>query len=140
MMIPEYHTSKRCCHCHDIFYPETKKKKSPTKEKKEEPVETDATEEEKEEKKKRFTPLDASVYAVRACQRCRIVWNRDINAAWNMLSIFLYAQQHNGKIQPAFRPEEKLDEPSQKRKVNRKRLKPNASSAVGATLLTVPAN
>jgi hypothetical protein len=42
------------------------------------------------------------LYSVRICQNCRTIWNRDVNAAINMLELFRYGQSHGGARKPEF--------------------------------------
>jgi hypothetical protein len=42
------------------------------------------------------------LYSVRICQNCRTIWNRDVNAAINMLELFRYGQTHGGARKPEF--------------------------------------
>jgi hypothetical protein len=42
------------------------------------------------------------LYSVRICQNCRTIWNRDVNAAINMLELFRYGQSHDGARKPEF--------------------------------------
>jgi len=103
VMTTEYNTSKKCCHCHqelDEFQLCDDEQK-----KREEQEKINAS-------KKGRNPkvISSGLYAVRMCNHeCRIVWNRDENAAWNILSIFLYQQQHGGIVPTEFKrdPEEK---------------------------------
>jgi hypothetical protein len=42
------------------------------------------------------------LYSVRICKNCRTIWNRDVNAAINMLELFRYGQSHGGARKPEF--------------------------------------
>jgi hypothetical protein len=43
-----------------------------------------------------------NLYSVRICKNCRTIWNRDVNAAINMLELFRYGQSHGGARKPEF--------------------------------------
>ena len=48
-------------------------------------------------KKKDGEERDGRLYSVSYCQNCTCYWNRDVNAAINILRVFEHAQEHNGK-------------------------------------------
>ncbi|KAI8973291.1 hypothetical protein BDF20DRAFT_881561 [Mycotypha africana] len=39
----------------------------------------------------------SSVYGTKACKTCGIIWQRDVNAAKNMLTIANSVWEHNGR-------------------------------------------
>lgn len=44
------------------------------------------------------------IYAVRQCKLCQTLWNRDVNAAVNMLRIVLHQHSHGGERHHHYRP------------------------------------
>jgi transposase len=51
----------------------------------------------------RGLPQRTRLWQVKACQGCLICWNRDVNAARNMLRIFLHMNANNGQRPLPFR-------------------------------------
>jgi hypothetical protein len=45
----------------------------------------------------------SKIHSVLVCNDCKIFWNRDVNACRNMLSLALYAEQHNSERIQAFK-------------------------------------
>ena len=43
------------------------------------------------------------IYGVRMCPHCRTTWNRDVNAAINMVTLLLEGQKRGGQRAPAFK-------------------------------------
>ncbi|KAI8987742.1 hypothetical protein BDF20DRAFT_851980 [Mycotypha africana] len=39
----------------------------------------------------------SSVYDTKACKTCGVIWQRDVNAAKNMLTIANFILEHNGR-------------------------------------------
>ncbi|KAI8987488.1 hypothetical protein BDF20DRAFT_850549 [Mycotypha africana] len=39
----------------------------------------------------------SSVYGTKACKTCGMIWQRDVNAAKNMLTIANFVWEHNGR-------------------------------------------
>jgi hypothetical protein len=46
---------------------------------------------------------NSKIHSVLVCNDCKTFWNRDVNACRNMLSLALYADQHNGERIQAFK-------------------------------------
>ena len=44
-----------------------------------------------------------ALYAVKQCENCRTVWNRDVNAARNIALVFWWLRTHGGVRPPGFR-------------------------------------
>jgi len=38
-----------------------------------------------------------SSWRLKQCARCEVYWNRDVNAALNIRSVFLYKNEHEGE-------------------------------------------
>jgi hypothetical protein len=45
----------------------------------------------------------SKIHSVLVCNDCKTFWNRDVNACRNMLSLALYAEQHNSERIQAFK-------------------------------------
>lgn len=88
---PEYRTSQVCSNgCHDQAGSAAQMKKDKLI-----PVYGKRTKPEK-----RGRPI----HAVRRCLICRTIWDRDVNAAWNILRMFWYLREHDGQKPPWARP------------------------------------
>jgi len=91
----EDYSSQKCCHCHQPLDGKKLEKNEIIKRK-----EREANFARQGRHPKRIL---SGLYAVRMCNHgCGITWNRDENAAWNILSIFLYQMYHHGDLPEAF--------------------------------------
>ncbi len=126
--LDEFRTSKLCSCCFQpLLTPSqfneavakqdrSSKTKEKQKESKSEKMEDESHESRSESARKLVFSDDPKKdyrYRVRACLRCAHenqsarVWNRDVNAAHNMLQLFVYAQCTNGQRRSEFQRNEK---------------------------------